>query len=238
MTAPAAPVSKEGGVLITPKVLGGLVVAGVIAWMAPFDLAFSAMTFGIPAVRAGSMVILALAGLVIGRQIGLGVEPRDLKRSVFTPIAVALAMAIWCAIADRLLQSGASPDYLRYMASTPLWSRLLYFIVRAFNENILYRLFLGSALIWVIGRIWKADDGRPSVGAFHTGFFLSQSINIWINLISGTPITPASLLYDVVRFILPGLAYGWLYWRHGFQSNEIACTTVHLFFQPLASLRL
>ena len=237
MTAPAAPVSREVGVLITPKVLGGLVVAGVIAWMAPFDLAFSAMTFGIPAVRAGSMVILALAGLVIGRQIGLGVEPRGLKRPIFTPVAVALAMAIWCVIADGILRSGANPDYVRYMASTPLWSRLLYFIVRAFNENIIYRLFLGSALIWVIGRVWKTDDGRPSAGAYYAGFLLSQWINIWINVISGAPITPLSLLHDVVRFVLPGLVFSWLYWRHGFQSNEIACTTGHLFLQPLANLR-
>ena len=238
MTAPAAHVSKERGVLITPKVLGGLVVAGAIAWMAPFDHAFSAITFGIPALRAGLIVALAVAGLAIGRHIGLGVEPRDLKRPIFTPVAVALATAVGCAIADWLLRSGANPSYIQFMSSTPLTNRLLYFIVRAFNEEILYRLFLGSALIWMLGRIWKMDDGRPAAGAFYAGFLLSQWINIWINVISGAPITPASLLHDVVRFVLPGLVWSWLYWRHGFQSNEIAHTTAHLFFQPLASLRL
>jgi len=128
-------------------------------------------------------------------------------------------------------------NYLQTM-SAPLALRMTAFMLRAFNENILYRLFLGSLLIWLIGLVWKRPDGRPATGAFLAGFALSQALNVWINVTSQAPITPIGLLHDTLRYFAPGMVWSWLYWRHGFQSNEIASTSVHLFFQPLLTLGL
>jgi hypothetical protein len=223
---------------LSAKVAAGLGLAAAIAWFEPFDLVFGAATLGIPALRAGLIVALALIGIVAGRQIGLVIEPRDVKRPVLEPIGWAAAVAVGCALSDVILRGVLHGSYLHLMTTVPLASRIGVYMLRAFNENILYRLFLGSVLIWLIGRVWKGADGRPAVGAYWAGFALSQAANIWINVTALAPLTPLGLLHDGLRYFAPGMVWSWLYWRRGFQSNEIASTGVHLFFQPLVTMGL
>ena len=219
------------------KLITGLVLAAAIAWLNPFDLAFGAATFGIPALRAAAIVVLALAGLLVAKRIGLGIEPRGLKRPILAPLGYAVAVGVACALSDWLLRPALHGSYLQMMTA-PLALRIVTFMLRAFNENILYRLFLGSVMIWMIGWVWKGPDGRPAAGAYWTGFAISQAVNIWINVTSQAPVTPLAVFHDGLRYFAPGMVWSWLYWRHGFQSNEIASTGVHLFFQPLLTMGL
>jgi hypothetical protein len=220
------------------KVVAGLVLAAIIAWATPFDLAFGAATFGLPILRAAAIVALALIGLRVGGRIGLGVEAKGLGRPILTPLAVAAVVAVGCVAADGLFRAVLQPAYVHSMSTAPLAMRIAGYMMRAFNENIIYRLFLGSVLVCLIGRRWKTDDGRPTDGAYWLGFALAQGANIWINVTSQAPLTPLGVLHDALRYFAPGMVWSWLYWRHGFQSNEIACTGVHLFFQPLSVLGL
>jgi hypothetical protein len=213
-----------------------LVIAAAIAWMSPFDPMFAALTLGNPALRAAAMVAMALVGLNVGGRLGMGFEPRASKHPVALPVAVAAATAVGCALADGLLSPDRHGWFARMIVSTPLPVRLLAFMMRAVDENILYRLFLGSVLIWLIGRVWKTAEGRPAEGAYWLGFLAAQVLNVWLNVTVLAPVTPQALLHDAVRYVAPGMVWAWLYRRHGFQSNEIACTTVHLFYQPLVML--
>ncbi|MDB5482697.1 MAG: hypothetical protein JWO83_3750 [Caulobacteraceae bacterium] len=219
------------------KVLIGCALAALIAYVAPFDLAFASLTAGSPVARACVIVILALAGVWLGPRIGLQIEPRGLSRPFLVPVAVAAAVAAYCAICDCAMRPQLSPEFLAGMKSPVVW-RIGAFAARAFNENIIYRLFLGTALVWAIGRVWKDSAGGPSLGAYLTGFTLAQIINIWINVSALAPLTPLHLAHDALRYVVPGVVWSWLYWRYGFQSNEIACTSVHLFLQPLVTLGL
>lgn len=219
------------------KVLIGCAVAALIAFVAPFDLAFAAVTAGSPIARAAGIVALALAGGWLAPRIGLGFEPRGLKRPILFPLAVAAAVAAYCAACDCLQRPELSPAYLASLKAPVAW-RIAGFAARALNENIIYRLFLGTVLVWAVGRLWKDASGRPAAGAYVIGFTLSQVINIWINVAAFAPLTPAHLMHDALRYVAPGLVWSWLYWRYGFQSNEIACTTVHVFLQPLVTIGL
>ena len=218
--------------------VAGLSIAGVIAWLQPFDLAFAALTLGNPALRALAIVAMALVGLGVGERLGMTIRPTNTRRPIVFPITVAAAVAVGCALADWLLSPDPHGKFQQMILSTPLQARLTYFILRAVNENILYRLFLGSVLVWLIGRVWKAADGRPAGGAYWLGFLLAQVLNIWVNVTSLAPVTPHALLHDAVRYVGPGMVWAWLYRRHGFQSNEIACASGHLFYQPLVILGL
>ena len=224
------------GAAVNWKVVAGLGLAASIAWLAPFDPAFDAMTLGAPALRSVSIVAIALIGWGVSGKIGLGIEPRGLKRPILTPILAAAVVGVGCMLFDRLMQPALQGHYVRLISSTPLAVRITGYMLRAFNENIMYRLFLGSVLVWLIGRVWKTPEGRPATGAYWTGFALSHALNIWINVTGLAPLTPIALLHDILRYFMPGMVWSWLYWRHGFQSNEIASTSVHLFFQPLAGL--
>jgi len=211
-------------------------VAATIAWRWPFDPLFDAITLGNPVLRAIGIVAMVLVGLKVGKQLGMGFEPKDLKHPIALPVAVAAASAACCLLADWLLIPVRHGGVVQMLATTPLWMRLAYFLLRVVNENILYRLFLGSVLIWLIARVWKTAEGRPAEGAYWLGFLLSQCLNVWMSVTSREPITPLALLHDALRYVAPAMVLAWLYRRHGFQSNEIACTTFHLFYQPLAPL--
>jgi hypothetical protein len=100
-------------------------------------------------------------------------------------------------------------------------------MMRAWTENIIYRLSVMSALAWLIGYLWRGDGDRPAAEAFVLAAVLAQVINISINV--SAPSSCMMLLYDVLRYIFPGVIWGYLYWRHGFAPAEIASVGTHPF---------
>lgn len=218
------------------KIAAALTIAAVIAAVEPFDRAFAAVTFGIPALRAALIVALAAAGAIMGQRVGFNFGVMPGKRTIVVSFVAAILVAIWCAGIDVSMRPVLQPGYLRYVTTIPLGERLLGYTMRAFNENIMYRLFLSSLLAWVLGMVWHSADGRPTVGAFCAAIVIAQMVNIGINITILAPVTTFSLLHDALRYVAPGVVWGWLYWRYGFQSNEIACTSVHIVLQPLLSL--
>jgi hypothetical protein len=220
------------------KIVAGLALAAAIAWVAPFDLAFGYLTLGVPALRAAGIVVLALVGHQFGRRIGMRLEPVGVARPWLTPVGIAAVVAVNCALADGLFRSALHDDFVTAMTMTPIAVRVVVFMMRAVNENIIYRLFLTPVLIWALGLVWTTPQGQPTSGAFWTGIAVAQAINTWINVTAHAPLTSLAVLHDAIRYVGPGMVWGWLYWRRAFQSCEVACTTVHLFYQPLITLAL
>ena len=215
--------------------LAALAVGSVIAAVAPFDIAFDFLTRGSSVGRALALPVIGLIGLVAARRVGLGFAPKNLKYPVAVPVLVAVAVAIAVATVDGFLYRGLlSPNYVQIFSAVGLGSRLLYFMPRAFNENLIYRWCVMSILIWMIGALWHDADHRPSTGAHWMGIVLAQVINISINVVatSSGPITSGVLLYDGIRYIVPGVIWGYLYWRHGFVAAEIASVGTHPLLQP------
>jgi hypothetical protein len=109
-------------------------------------------------------------------------------------------------------------------------------MMRAWNENIIYRLTVMSVLAWIIGFVWRGDGGRPAAGAFVLAAVIAQVINISINVSEAS--SCMMLVYDVLRYIVPGVLWGYLYWRHGFATAEIASVGTHPFLQPLLGIAI
>ena len=216
----------------------GLALAAVIAAVEPFDRLFDAATLGLAPLRVLAIVALAIVGSVAAGRVGLRVTPVAGRGSLLAPVLTAMAVAVVCAGVDWAFRSRLHPGYAQMLTGAPLASRTTAFMMRAFNENILYRLFLGSTLAWVLGRVWRDVCGRPAAGAFWCAFALSQALNVWVNVTSHAPVDAAAVLHDGLRYFLPGMVWSWLYWRRSFQANEIACTSVHLVFQPLVAALL
>ena len=223
----ARPVAWKIGALLS--------VAAVIAAIAPFDRAFDAATMGIPAVRAAAIIGLAVIGIVAAPGAGLQFAPADRKGPILVPLAAAVAVAVWCVAIDWLFRAQLHPGYAAFIQQVPVAERILLFAMRAVNENILYRLFVTTLLVAAIGRFWRAGT-RPADGAYWMAIILAQVINVVITVAG--PTTPLLVLHDGLRYVVPGVVWGWLYWRRGFQSVEIACTSVHVALQPLLTLAL
>lgn len=229
--------SRSGGALrFDPRIAFGLVLASFVAWTQPGDRLFTALTFGQPWLRVIAIVAIGLAGLEIGKAVDLGVEHRTHKRFLWASTLCAAAVAVVCAVSDWAFRSTLQPSYLWLLHAVPMAERTPIFMLRAVNESIVYRLFLGSLFVWVVGKVWRTKDGRPAAGAYWTGFALAQGLNVWLNVTSRAPLTPPAVLHDALRYFLPGMVWGWLFWRRGFQANEVACAGAHLLFQPLVGL--
>lgn len=208
-----------------------MAIGGMIAFMAPFDVVFDAATGGSAIPRVCAFVALVWSGAWAGSRIGLKIQFHDLRHPVWTGLRAAVFMAITVALIDFLFRSIIPSSYVAFMHQD-LKARLVYFMLRAFNENVFYRLFLFSMIALCLSNFLSDADGRPLPVAFWISMVSAQIINISLNLGIESAVTATTLIYDASRYIMPGVYWAWLYWRHGFATAEVASVTCHIFPQP------
>jgi hypothetical protein len=173
-----------------------------------------------------------LLGALAGQRIGLRIRPERSGCSVCLCLAFALIVAVGVAGIDVLFRPILPVAYVDVIHQ-PLRVRLAYFMLRAFNENVFYRLFLFSVLAWGMTRIWPGPAGRPTSAAMWSAMVVAQMANIGFNVwLFDPPSSAASIVYDGLRYIVPGVCWAWLYWRSGFATAEVASVTCHIFLQP------
>jgi hypothetical protein len=144
-----------------------------------------------------------------------------------------VGVAFWCIILDAVLFRSIMADAYHQFEQLPLSVRWAYLCSRAINENVLYRLFLGSLLAWLLRRAVR----RPGwdLPLVMLGMTAAQVINIAANM-AYTDFSPLTCLWLLLRFVCPGVAWAWLYVRHGFVANEAAAVGVHLVLQPMVTI--
>jgi hypothetical protein len=212
-----------------------LVIGGTIAAVAPFDIVFNAATSGSAILRVVLFCGLVVCGQTVGLRIGLRVRPRVWRTSLEWGLGFAIIVGVLVAATDFVFRHALPPSYVSFIHQ-PLEGRLIYFCLRAFNENVLYRLFLFSVLAFILSQVWRRPDDQPQPAAVALAMVLAQIINIGVNL--GAVSTPESIeavVYDGVRYIIPGVCWAWLYWKRDFAAAEIASTSCHFFLQPALS---
>jgi hypothetical protein len=216
--------------------LAVLAIGTAIAALAGFDRVFDALTGGSAILRMVAFALIATLGATCAARAGMRIAFYGTRHPVLTGLAAALVVAVWVALIDGVVfRTGLSQAYVRYFHTTGLGGRLEYFMLRAFNENVLYRLFLFSVLARALGTVWRGPDGRPATPALWVAMVSAQIVNIAINVVLPTAdtVTATSLVYDAVRYVAPGVAWAWLFARFGFATAEIASVGCHLFLQPM-----
>src|SRR5579862_4369764 len=216
----AGPACRNGDPMrFSPALVAILLIGATIAAITPFDVAFDAATFGSPAGRVGLISVLALIGAGCADGVGLRLEAHGARRPVLVGIAAAVAVAAYIVAIDGVLFRAALPaSYVGFFETMGLRDRLVYFMLRAFNENVIYRLFAFSTLFWLISRLKGVPAGELSRVAVWCAIVAAQVLNIGMNVaaMSPDPFTFATAFYDAIRYVAPGVLWGWLYWRLGF----------------------
>lgn len=212
-----------------------LLISMVIAAIAPFDTAFTAATFGSPVLRVALMAALALAGAFSAQQAGFHLAGHDVRQTLLIGSAAAILVAIYVVALDAFMFRSSLPaSYVQFIKGVSLQGRLTYFMLRAFNENVIYRLFVFSTATYAIARLRgvKASELEP---ALVWGVMIAtQLLNIGLNVVlqAPGPLAPMALVYDALRYVAPGVLWAWLFRRFGFMTAEIASVGCHLFLQP------
>jgi hypothetical protein len=159
---------------------------------------------------------------------GLTLAPH--RRPILAAGLAALLVAGAILAVDLVSRSSLPAYYLRFYAGPDLWIRVAVMATKAVWEEALYR---GVVMTGVAALAWWAL-GRPR--ALHwtiyvLGILIAQAANLLPNLPS--PPDASSLIYDVLRYYLPGMVWGWLYWRHGWMTGALAHAGSHVILQPL-----
>lgn len=107
------------------------------------------------------------------------------------------------------------------MRTVPLWKGFLASFYGAISEEIVMRLFLMTLIVWIIFKIRKTEDGKPTTLGIWIAIIVSAVIFGLGHLpITGsiTSITPLIIGRAVLLNGVGGIVLGWLYWKKGLES--------------------
>lgn len=155
-------------------------------------------------------------------------SPLPILRSQLEPaLTVGLPVAVLLLGYAMLVQQQA-PPLAAQLPESPLAMRLLY---GGITEEIIARWGIMSLFAWVAWRL-TGGGAKPRPAAFWIGNAIAAALFAAGHL----PLLFASLaapptwlvLLTLVANVLPGLAFGWLFWRHGLESAMLAHGMAHL----------
>jgi membrane protease YdiL (CAAX protease family) len=97
------------------------------------------------------------------------------------------------------------------------------------------RLFLLSLIVWLAGRWWRVPTGRPADGALWMAIVI-VALLFGLGHLPATsilaPLTPTLVMRALVLNGIAGVAFGYVYWRHGLEAAMLAHMSAHLVMQP------
>jgi membrane protease YdiL (CAAX protease family) len=225
-------------------------MAEVIGTFSPDPEAASEMPFplivALALIQNGVLLSVAIIlGMILSRRVGLtmpwitawatGTPPPSLK-------SIALPAVLWGAAAgvvivgvEMLFFLRHLPESMRAFFEIPLWKRLLAGVVYGgITEELFMRLFLLSLVAWVLARWWKTADGSPTNGVFWAAIFL-VALLFGLGHLPATaymaPLTPMLVVRALALNAFPGVAFGYLFWRHGLEASMLGHMSAHLVMQ-------
>lgn len=187
--------------------------------------------------NAVMFAIVILIGLLAANRIGLGLPIIEAKlqgepvgqriKAFLLPsillgiIGSALVILLDVLVFNPLLMAelGDKAAALNQEALQPAaWKGLLVSFYGGINEEILLRLGLMSILIWLGRFVSKTEDGHPTLTVLWTSNVLA-AVLFGLGHLPATaalfPLTPLVILRAITLNGLLGIAFGYLYFRHG-----------------------
>jgi len=198
------PVPLGGWVL--GALLGLLLVAAGLAAAAPFGKGAPLLAVWTRPARPVRQDVRLLAGSFL---VGLALGALLLGLIVFALLPLEPKLAV--RLAARL-------DY-------PAWWPFAVAFEASVLEEIVFRLFLLSATVWLLGRGWRKDRKPASPAVVWAATGVSALAFALVHLPSWTAVTsPTPLLVSCVLGLnaIAGVVFGRVYWRWGIEA-AIAC---------------
>ena len=175
--------------------------------------------------------ILIFIGLYLGRDLGLGApllegwtRGEPVRDRVVSALKVSLALGLGVAVVKYLLDwlvfSPFVPATLSQWREVPLLLRLAIPFQQGIGDEISYRLFWMTVLVWIIHKLEKPGDNGVSARGIWLAILGVGLLSIAGPLLWGTDIL-VKLQYAAI--ILTGaIPFGWLYGKKGIESAIIA----------------
>lgn len=176
-------------------------------------------------------------GLYFAKKVGLGLpvlegwlEGRKVKSYLKSILGISIGLGIIAGILiiglDYLFSFvGVTINVAQASINPPAWQGFLASFYGGINEEILLRLFLMTIIAWVIFKIKKTKEGKPT----STGMWLAIVLAAVIfgaghlpGLMAVTTFTPLVIIRTIIINAVGGIIFGWLYWKKGLESAMIS----------------
>jgi len=147
------------------------------------------------------VILLIWAGLWFGARVQLGSSIPSLRRAV---IALVIGVASGGLVLILLPLAGLQSRILKE-AAIPLWQWLIIAFDSATLEEIIFRLFIVSFVVWLIARFLKRDTAIWIALVISALLFGAAHLNRWIH--SGPTVIVAVIIVNGLIAIILGLLY-------------------------------
>ena len=189
-----------------------------------------------------------IMGLRLRRSLGLGVgllndwPPKDeaarrrFRNTITLAMLLGLGLGIALAIFDYYLEP-MMPKPRRPIPTPPAWTGLLVSVGAGVQEEIWTRLGMMTLLVWMGTKVIRRRP--PAAAVVWTAnilaalFFGALHIPQAIVLLAPTPIVVA---FTLIGNGVPGVVFGWLYWRRGLVAAMICHFAGDLVLKAIAPL--
>jgi Type II CAAX prenyl endopeptidase Rce1-like len=202
--------------------------------------------------------VIILLGMLAANRVGLGMpvleaglqgEPvgQKIKTFLLPSILLGIIGAGLIILLDGLFfnpllmaELGDKAATLNQEALQPAaWKGLLASFYGGINEEILLRLGLMSILVWIGRFISKTEDGRPTLAVLWIANILA-AVLFGLGHLPATaalfPITPLVISRAIVLNGVAGIAFGYLYFKHGLEAAMLSHFTADIILHVLLAL--
>ena len=206
----------------------------VALWLAaprPVELTL----FGVASVSAAIAIAL---GLAAAGRFGRGamidsaaaVRPRDRAEAARRLIGSGVLGFVLGAIILGVLIFALVPlepalaARLHSRVGDPAWMPVALAFESSVLEEVVFRLFLLSCLVWLLGRGWRRDVQEPAPIVVWSAILVSSAafglahLPSWLGVVQATPLLVGSVL---VLNGVAGIALGRVYWRWGLEAAVV-----------------
>ncbi|WP_292470072.1 CPBP family intramembrane glutamic endopeptidase [Methanolobus sp.] len=187
-----------------------------------------------------SIILFGVAifiGLHLARKVGLGLpilngwlEGRDVKKYLRSILGVSVGLGILASILiiglDYLFSlSGVTINVTQDSINPPAWQGFFASFYGGINEEILLRLFVMTFIAWILFKVKRTDQGKPTSSGMWLAIVLAAVIFGAGHLpavMTITTLTPLVIVRTIVLNAAGGIIFGWLYWKKGLESAMIS----------------
>jgi hypothetical protein len=180
--------------------------------------------------RTAVLGILILVGLHLGRRVGLGAPLLEawtkgvsVRERIMSALKISLAGGLGVTaikyLLDLLVFSPFVPGTLSQWKQVPYGLLLPIPFQQGIGDEIIYRLFWMTVLVWIIWKVQGSGDTMLKDRTYWAGITMAGLISILGVLISGTLIVK---LQYAALILTGGIPFGWLYWKKGIESAIVA----------------
>jgi len=216
--------------LLSLQVLQNTILFAVVMLLGM--LAANRVGLGLPILEA------KLQGESVGQQVKAFLLPSILLGIIGSGLVILLdSLAFKPLLMAELGDKAAS---LNQEALQPAaWKGLLASFYGGINEEILLRLGLMSILVWLGRFVSKTEDGHPTLAVLWSANILA-AVLFGLGHLPATaalfPITPLVILRAITLNGLIGIAFGYLYFKHGLESAMLSHFTADIVLHILLAL--